>query len=418
MTLHKLGFIPDGWEKKKISDIAEVNPSTPLIACINGTEKPLSNDDMVSFIPMEAVSEDGQVTMQRTKKYSEAGSGYTSFKNKDILIAKITPCFENYKGTLVDNLTNGIGFGSTEFHVLRAKPGISAEWLHIVTRDHKFRARGELNMQGSAGQKRVPTDFLRGFHLAVPIIKEEQDAIARYYGIWENGIKLVELLIATKLLRRKALMHQLLTGKRRFSGFAGRWSTRRLKELVKQVHRPTEKPTIRYRALGIRSHFKGTFERYIDDPSTVEMDQLYIAKSGDLIVNITFAWEGAIAIVPEEHDGGLVSHRFPMFRAIENETDLNFLRHIVTQPRFLYLLGVISPGGAGRNRVLNKKDFLDLEISVPEFQEQRHIGQILAASEREITLLRSLLKDMKEQKKGLMQQLLTGKRRVNMSAAT
>ncbi len=416
MTLHKLGHIPNGWEEKKISDIAEINPSTPLVACIKGTEKPISDDDMVSFIPMEAVSEDGRVKMQRTKKYSEVSSGYTSFKNKDILIAKITPCFENDKGALVDNLTSGMGFGSTEFHVLRAKPGISAEWLHIVTRTQAFRGHGELNMQGSAGQRRVPADFLRGFHLAVPA-KDEQDTIARYYRIWESGIKFMEQLIAAKLLRRKALMQQLLTGKRRPPSFTGKWSTRRLKELVKQVHRPTEKPTSRYRALGIRSHFKGTFERYVDDPRTVEMDQLYIAKSGDLIVNITFAWEGAIAVVPEEHDGGLVSHRFPMFRAIENEANLDFLRHLVTQPRFLYLLGVISPGGAGRNRVLNKKDLLDLEISVPEFQEQRHIGRILAASEQEVTLLMRLLKAMKEQKKGLMQQLLTGKRRVNMPVA-
>jgi type I restriction enzyme S subunit len=154
----------------------------------------------------------------------------------------------------------------------------------------------------------------------------------------------------------------------------------------------------------------------VAQPDTVAMEELYVARADDLIVNITFAWEGAIAIVPAEHDGHLVSHRFPTFRAKPDRVHLDYLRYLVRQQRFIFLLGLISPGGAGRNRVLSKRDFLELRVPLPSLAEQEMIARVLRLGDTELSHLKQLLEALRKQKKGLMQQLLTGKRRLGCSA--
>jgi type I restriction enzyme S subunit len=139
--------VPEGWTWLRCEKVVEVSP---------GSSSELLGDIDVSFLGMADVSEDGKVSTAHRRKVSEVSNGFTYFENNDVLVAKITPCFENGKGALVSNLVNGRGFGSTEFHVLRAKPQIEPEFLFLLTRTHAFRANGEKHMVGSAGQKRVP----------------------------------------------------------------------------------------------------------------------------------------------------------------------------------------------------------------------------------------------------------------------
>ena len=139
------------------------------------------------------------------------------------------------------------------------------------------------------------------------------------------------------------------------------------------------------------------------------MDKLYEVKENDFIVNITFAWEHAVAIISKEDEGGLVSHRFPTYVIDQKIVSVEFFRHIILQPFFKQMLDNISPGGAGRNRVLSKKDLLKLEISVPSLEEQHSIAEILNTAHQELKQYQEKLKALQQQKKGLMQQLLTGK---------
>lgn len=176
--------------------------------------------------------------------------------------------------------------------------------------------------------------------------------------------------------------------------------------------REVDKPKSNYTALGIRSHVKGTFLKPDFDPNTIAMEKLYNVKQDDLIVNITFAWEGAIAIVKKEDEGAFVSHRFPTYTFDRKVVIHDFFQYIIIQKRIRYFLGIISPGGAGRNRVLSKKDFLKLKWKLPSVKEQKIIASVLINYDNEITLLKNKLNQIKEQKKGLMQQLLTGKTRV------
>lgn len=131
----------------------------------------LRGDLIVSFVPMASVGEDGSINTSDTKKYCEVKSGFTYFIDGDVLFAKITPCMENGKGAVATNLYNGIGFGSTEFHVVRPIEGITNPvWLYTLSVLKEFRLAAEANMTGSAGQKRTPASFLQNYEIKLPPI--------------------------------------------------------------------------------------------------------------------------------------------------------------------------------------------------------------------------------------------------------
>lgn len=145
------------------------------ICLINPKSCTLRDDTEVSFIPMTKVGEHGEFDASEIKNYSEVKKGFTNFQNGDVLFAKITPCMENGKGAIAHNMKNGIGFGSTEFHVLRPDTDkITREWLYYLTTWKTFRKEAERNMTGSAGQKRVPKTFLENYVVNLPDIDTQK----------------------------------------------------------------------------------------------------------------------------------------------------------------------------------------------------------------------------------------------------
>jgi len=198
-----------------------------------------------------------------------------------------------------------------------------------------------------------------------------------------------------------------LTPKLRFPEFrdAQGWDNKPLEEALSPIVREKKKPSETYTGLGIRSHGKGTFLKKLADPQKNAMEYLYEVECDDLILNITFAWEGAIAIAQQADTGALVSHRFPTYTFKRDVAISDFFRYIILNKRFIYGLGVISPGGAGRNRVLNKNDFLKLRVLVPDISEQQKIAECLTSLDEVIAAQRQKLDALKTHKKGLMQQL-------------
>ena len=166
-----IGEIPDGWEVKKLKYGVTVNPSKEDI------DK--TSSDLVVFLPMEKVTEAGEIDCSIKKPIFDLYNGFTSFRKNDVIVAKITPCFENGKGAFLNKLETEIGFGSTEFHVLRVQKDVCDLFLYYVTKSEIFMKVGEAFMSGAAGQKRVPTEFVADFPLASPP-KPEQTTIANY----------------------------------------------------------------------------------------------------------------------------------------------------------------------------------------------------------------------------------------------
>ena len=157
-------------QKYNIKPLGECCIINPRRANIN-----LGDNDEVSFVPMQSVSEDGNLQDVKAEAFSKVKKGFTYFENNDVLFAKITPCMENGKGAIAQDLTNGIGMGSTEFHVLRPVQGKSNPyWLLALTRMPIFRERASKNMSGTGGQKRVPTTFLENFKIGLPPIEEQE----------------------------------------------------------------------------------------------------------------------------------------------------------------------------------------------------------------------------------------------------
>lgn len=205
-----LGEVPEHWEVKRLRFVSQLNPS-------KGETAELDRRTEISFLPMEAIGDDGSLNLDRTRLIGEVETGYTYFREGDVTIAKITPCFENGKGTVMNGLLGGIGFGTTELIVVRPiLSEASSSYLHWLFISTPFRKRGEASMYGTGGQKRVPDDFVRDFAIGVPPIQEQQ-TITTFLD--RETAKIDELIAEAKTAidllqeRRTALISAAVTGK-------------------------------------------------------------------------------------------------------------------------------------------------------------------------------------------------------------
>ena len=202
------------------------------------------------------------------------------------------------------------------------------------------------------------------------------------------------------------MKEKLKVPKLRFKEFSGEWEEKKLDDILQLTLRPIKKPSGGYKALGVRSHAKGTFHKEVENSEDVAIDVLYEVRKDDLIVNITFAWEHAVAICTEADSGRLVSHRFPTYMAKPN-LDIKFMSYLIKQEFFRYNLELISPGGAGRNRVMSKSKFLELSMIIPSFPEQQKIADFLSKVDEKIEKLTKKKELLEQYKKGVMQKIFS-----------
>ncbi|WP_270649617.1 restriction endonuclease subunit S [Megamonas funiformis] len=198
--------------------------------------------------------------------------------------------------------------------------------------------------------------------------------------------------------------------KLRFKEFTDEWKQTPLKNIIYSNIIEAPKPTTDYIRLGIRSHCKGTFHELVKIENILSADKMYIVPKNNLILNITFAWEQAIAITDDNDEGKYISNRFPTFAFKDNQLP-TFYKYIIPQKRLKYDLNVASPGGAGRNRVLNKKLFLSIPVNIPLLKEQEKIAKFLTTVDKKITNLENIITSLENQKKGLLQQIFSQKLR-------
>lgn len=159
--------VPEGWVFSLLPEVVEINPPKPPATKV-------AADAPVTFVPMGAVDErTGTIARPEVRPFSAARKGYTAFTDGDVIMAKITPCMENGKAAIARNLVNGLGFGSTEFHVLRSHGAVLPEYVYHYLRQMSFRHAAEDEMTGSVGQKRVPRGFLELVPLPIPPLAEQ-----------------------------------------------------------------------------------------------------------------------------------------------------------------------------------------------------------------------------------------------------
>ena len=201
--------IPKNWEVLKVKHVGYSNPSknNPKTACLK--------DTLVVFLPMERVHTDGTIDQELRLPYSQLKNGYTYFEENDVLIAKVTPCFENGKIILIKNLATTVGFGSTEFIVIRPNlQKVFPRFLFYLLYNEPLRSIGKHFMTSAVGLKRVPTEFVENFQIPIPS-DQEQHQIANFLdrktGQIDELIRIKEQRIELLQEQRTALINQVVT---------------------------------------------------------------------------------------------------------------------------------------------------------------------------------------------------------------
>jgi type I restriction enzyme S subunit len=391
-------MMPEGWQLKKFVCVARIANGQ-----VSPTEAPYV--DYYHIGPENVDGETGCIQGIQTARELNLISGKYLFDKDAVVYSKIRP---NLNKVCLPDFT---GICSADMYPLWALEGTHRLYLYQYMRSEYF-LKQAIKVSMRTGLPKINRDDLNQLSVLLPPLPEQR-RIADILDTWDRAIRLTEQRIAAQQQRKRALMQHLLTGRRRFREFAGsEWNYLKLEEFLIPEQRKVPKPSTTYPAIGVRSHGKGTFQKDDVDPEDVSMDTLYRVRHNDLIVSITFAWEGAIALVRETDDGCLVSHRFPTYVFDAQKVIPEFFRYIILTKWFVFQLGLISPGGAGRNRVLSKNDFLKLKVLLPSLEEQQRIAAVLQAADSEMALLAARRAALQRQKHGLMQQLLTGRVRV------
>jgi type I restriction enzyme S subunit len=200
--------LPAGWESVSLAALCQINP--PLDRCVT------SDAVEVNFVPMRAVESEGAgLVRPEVRRYGEVKKGYTSFLSGDVIMAKITPCMENGKTTVVPPLPASICFGSTEFHVVRPESGVLARWIAGYLVQHEVRRNAQRAMTGGVGQMRVPAAFLESLRIPIaPTAEQERisDALDELLSDLDAGLAAVERVREKVKLYRAAVLKAAVEG--------------------------------------------------------------------------------------------------------------------------------------------------------------------------------------------------------------
>jgi hypothetical protein len=223
-------------------------------------------------------------------------------------------------------------------------------------------------------------------------------------------------LIEAKQQFKRGLIQQILDAKRGIASHRrSDWTPTPVQAIFKKLRNKVAiDPNRYYREIGIRSHGKGIFHKEPLLGSQLGEKQVFWVEPGCLTLNIVFAWEQALAVTTESERGMIASHRFPMFRPDKHRVNAEYVLLYLLSTAGKHLLGLASPGGAGRNRTLNQTKLLKATIPLPPLEEQGRIVGVVNVIERETYQLQQQLSLLKKQQEGLIEKLLTGEVRVKV----
>lgn len=422
------GF-PATWEQKRLRFALKMNPSK--------NEIDLEDSDLVSFVPMDAVGEYGGIRLSEEKELSEIGTGYTYFRDEDVVVAKITPCFENGKGAIAKGLKNKTAFGTTELHVMRAeRDQLEPEFLFLLTTSELFRKLGESEMYGAGGQKRVPESFIKDFRAGLPSIAEQQ-AIVRFLNFKTAQI---DALIAKKkaLLdklseKRTALISHAVTkgldpsvpmkdSKVAWLGnIPAHWEAKRTKFAVSYIGsgktpKGGSEVYVQEGIMILRSQNIYDKGLRLDDVAyiTDEADSAQAASrvlAGDVLLNITGASIGRTSIVPTPFPQANVNQHVCILRPIRDLVTSEYLHLLLCSRQAKDQISSLENGTSREG--LNFTQVGGLLFAFPPVQEQVAIVLTLAtkvkAIDRQSEKVLSVIDRLVEYRSAVITNAVSGK---------
>ena len=393
-----LGDVPEKWEVKRLRFVATLNPSKSELSG-------LDRGTAVSFLPMEAVGDDGTLALDKEKTIGELETGYTYFRDGDVTIAKITPCYENGKGALMLGLTNGIGFGTTELIVARPVPShTTGAYLHYLFISPDFRGIGESHMYGAGGQKRVPDVFVRNFATAIPPLPE-QIAIAEFLD--RETAKIDELVAEQRQLME--LLKEKIASLVLSSVDLPNTKRLRFGDAASIISRPVlQQAEESYTRIGLFNRGRGLFHKDASEMDEMGESDFFWIEEGDLIISGQFAWEGAVAMAGKDDTGCVVSHRYPVIRGVPGIALTEYLLGLLCTNHGDFLLNEHSRGAAGRNRPLNIRSLMKETIPVPSMQIQEAVARAIHSRSVLVQEISNAIDLLQERRTALISVAVTG----------
>ena len=351
-----------GWPLQTLSEACEINPRLPK-------SHGIADNRWVSFVPMAAVDElSGTIAAKQARLFVEVKKGYTHFQDNDVLFAKITPCMENGKAAVARDLVNGLGFGSTEFHVLRPRAHVLPEWVFYFVRRQRFREEAKRSFTGTAGQQRVPTTFMESACIPVPPISEQRrlvDILSRAEGIVclrrEAQKKAAELMPALFL----DMFGDPATNPKG-------WPVGRIAEVCAKcsTRDPRKDAELRFIYIDIsaidssRGQIVGGKELIgAKAPSRARQ----VVHSGDVVISTVRPNLRATALIPNELDKQICSTGFCVIRPTKHTTSA-FLYALARSSWFVAQL--MKEVRGAQYPAVSDKDIFGLSIPVPPIKNQ------------------------------------------------
>ena len=390
----------DAWEQCKLGDIVD-----------RVVRKNINNE---STLPLTISAQYGlvdQVTYFNNRVASRDVSKYYLVLNGEFAYNKSTSDGFPF-GTVKRLDLYKKGVLSTLYIVfnIKGKAKTNSDFLTVffdTDRWHKGVSERAAEGARNHGLLNISAEDFFDIDLYLPKSEEEQAFIGAYFRSLDNLITLHQRKLDRLKNIKKSMLDKMfpkdgeVVPEIRFKGFTDAWEQRKLSEVLSSYTDPVEIPRTGYERLGIRSHAKGTFHNFVPAGHELQTAQMHRVAADKFIVNITFGWEHAVAVTDENDAGKLVSHRFPQF-SLSEELDPKFLKFIILDEDFRYHLWLASPGGAGRNRVLNINEMLQYEIMIPNVPEQRKIARMLIDLDNLITLHQRKLDKLKNIKKSML----------------
>lgn len=389
----------DVWEQRELKSITSVitKGTTPLDKSNSGT---------VNFIKVENIdNSSGEISISQ-KISKEEHEGYlkrSQLQENDILFS--------IAGTLgrVTSVNSDILPANTNqaLAIIRLKE-CNLDYIKTFLKSKAVTDYIKRNPTVGA-QPNLSLEQVGNLEIQVPSLREQQ-SIGNYFKSLDNLITLHQRKYDQMVSVKKSMLEKLFVQdgatapQIRFGDFTAPWRQVHLGDIVIPYADPVETPHNGYERLGIRSHGKGVFHEYVEAGKELDTAHMHRVASHNLIVNITFAWEHAVAITTDSDEGKLVSHRFPQFSMSDTIYD-QFLKYLILDAKFRHHLLLSSPGGAGRNRVLKVPEMLEYEMMIPEIEEQRQIASYLNSLDDLIELYRIRLEKMKNIKTACLQKM-------------
>lgn len=404
-------MLPEGWTYANLGEIA----STVTSGSRDWAQ--YYSDAGDKFVRMTNLSRDGVRISENDMKYvaippDSSDGKRTSLKNGDILIS-ITA--ELGKIGLVPK-GFGTAFINQHLALVRLKNGTASSPFVAYALSSK-KLNQKLNSLNDAGAKAgLNLSTIRSFPLALPPLPE-QKKIAAILSTWDRAIEGTEKLLANSQQQKKALMQQLLTGKKRLPGFTGEWETRQINEIANRIKRRSDGQ--KHPILMISSSIgfvtqDAKYSRYMAGES---VNNYILLKKGEFAYNKgnSKLYQFGCVFELREYKQGLVPNVYVCFK-VNTEQYPAFYRHLFKFDFLKPQLRAIVNSGIRNNGLLNIKpdQFMNTKVPVPPLPEQKAIAAVLSTADEELAALESDLSRLRQEKKALMQQLLTGKRRVRV----